>query len=125
MINARFTRNDEGYQKDIDDLQPYFKSFAKDFDCEDWVQKDPDLQQYFFTQKKEFEIHEVIDEYDNDTFWDELPMRLARRDLEINHTTEELKNMSDDERMKKLYDREEVYQDEFEENGLKNLRLPL
>ncbi len=72
--------------------------------------------------KSEYEadIHELIDEYDNNSFWEELPRRLAERDLfnEIGKVTK----LTDVQRTK-LYEIEERYSNEFQKNGLKNVTL--
>ena len=66
--------------------------------------------------------HEVagyINDYDNDTFWEELGWALAERDL-----CKSGKKFSDDERFTRLCRIKSKYEEEFENAGIENLTLP-
>ena len=85
-----------------------------------------EFDQYFPT--RDFEagtpIHEFIDEYDDETFWDELTRRLAERDLVAQlGGWEKVQKLSTEERIRKLGQLEEHYAAEFARHGLENLRL--
>lgn len=85
-----------------------------------------EFDQYFPT--RDFEagtpIHEFIDEYDDETFWDELTRRLAERDLLAQvGGWEKVQKLSTEERIRKLGQLEEHYAAEFARQGLENIRL--
>jgi hypothetical protein len=85
-----------------------------------------EFDQYFPT--RDFEsgtpIHEFIDEYDDETFWDELTRRLAERDLVAQMGGwEKVQRLSTEDRIRKLGQLEEQYAAEFARSGLENLRL--
>lgn len=85
-----------------------------------------EFDQYFPT--RDFEsgtpIHEFIDEYDDETFWDELTRRLAERDLLAQMGSwEKIQKLSTEDRIRKLGQLEEQYAAEFARSGLENLRL--
>lgn len=85
-----------------------------------------EFDQYFPT--RDFEagtpIHEFIDEYDDETFWDELTRRLAERDLLAQvGGWEKVQKLSTEERIRKLGQLEEHYAAEFARHGLENIRL--
>lgn len=83
------------------------------------------LDRYFFTGKMEDKsiARELIDEYDNNTFWDELVDRLAKRDFIGKYGRERVKKMDIKEFFKKLNPFEEKYSSEVRENGLENLEI--
>lgn len=91
------------------------------------VEYDETLQRYFPTRQFEdnCESMKFIEEFENDTFWDELIHRLAIRDLLSEEGEENLKEMVLEERMSREASLCEKYYNEFHENGLKNLRLIL
>jgi len=85
-----------------------------------------EFDQYFPT--RDFEsgtpIHEFIDEYDDETFWDELTRRLAERDLVVQMGGwEKVQRLSTEERIRKLGQLEEHYAAEFARFGVENLHL--
>lgn len=102
----------EEYEK----LQQHIYSFAKDFGLENLIEYDSEYDMFFETREfEDSEINEIIDQYDNDVFWDELAFRLAKRDVR--------KGKNIDESFKKLLDIEEKYSEEFYKNGLKNVKV--
>lgn len=68
------------------------------------------------------QVEEMIEEFEDDMFWERLETDLAHRDLEENHG-EDLKKMGD-EKKADLHDRyHEKWAQEFEKNGLKRLDI--
>ncbi|HCC07881.1 MAG TPA: hypothetical protein DEP72_06965 [Clostridiales bacterium] len=57
---------------------------------------------------------EYIEKYDERVFWEELPFRLAERDIEGSDKTYKTR----EEYMKAVWDKQEVYEEEIENNGL-------
>lgn len=80
-----------------------------------------------FSPTKEFEedleINQYMDEYDDENFWDELVDRLARRDFIKEYGEDAVKKMSWDERIEKEHPFIEKYEEEFEEDGIENLKI--
>jgi hypothetical protein len=97
-------------------LEQHILSYAKDFQLGDLVMEE--AGEYFTTMKLEENLMTLIEEYDEYTFWEQLPAQLAERDMrkEIG-LVKKLK----DEHIERKYEIEETYQEEFHKNGLKNL----
>ena len=111
------------------DTQPYRQleqkllSRAKDFGLEDWVQYDRRRDEYFPTREFEEASPSMgfIEEFQNDSFWDELLHRLVQRDL-VRETGEEAYcNLSFEERFQREQPHEEKWQAELEAHGLDRL----
>jgi len=66
-------------------------------------------------------VRTFIEEYENNTFWEDLVERLADRDLLREFGEEKLSAMSRDEMMIRTMRLEEKYNAEFVANGLDNL----
>ena len=64
-----------------------------------------------------------IDEFEEETFWDELIDRLANRDILREIGEKKLLSINKEERMKIYFDFEERYQEEFEEHGVERLEI--
>lgn len=64
------------------------------------------------------ELREIMDDYDDDAFWDELEERLGRRDFERESSGAEKKG--DDKEMEAF---REYYADEFETFGIDRLEI--
>ena len=122
MLHAHDTeKSDDIYQA----LEQKILGYAKDFGCGDKIVFDPKLQQHFPTRAYEEseEIQGVIDDYDNETFWDELSDRLATRDLVRQHGAERLDSMTPKDRIHAFCEAESLYADEFETNGLDRVEI--
>jgi hypothetical protein len=84
----------------------------------------PEYDKYFPTRIFEdaSSAHGFIDEYDNDSFWEELVNRLAERDLiRQEGGLSNVLRLSIEERLEKQFQLEGKYAVEFEENGLENI----
>lgn len=118
----------KGYQIQKENNDPYEEleqrilSYVKDFHLENLVVFDRKLGKYFTT--REFEdsrIMKHIEEYENNSFWEELIEHLAERDLIKQYGEEHVIQMDPFERFSKLTELEEKYSREFEQNGLDNV----
>lgn len=109
--------------RELEELEQYVLSFYKDFGMERYITFDEDLKKFFTTTDFEdiSKVNDYIDDYNDNTFWDELIFRLARRDLIERYGEEAVMNMDWEERMSKEEVFIEEYEDEFEKNGIKNL----
>ena len=88
----------------------------------DLVEYDDKLKKHFPTRLYEDTAKAMafIEEYDNDSFWEELAQRLATRDL-IQKEGKKLETMDRWERLNKQFDLAEQYTQEFVEHGLERL----
>ncbi|OLS01858.1 hypothetical protein [Tissierella creatinophila] len=111
--------------KEYEDIKQYVYSFAKQFGYEDLIEFDKEFNMFFETRKHdESKINELISEYDNEVFWDELSSNLAKRDISKEYIGEK-KDINHEELMRKIWSREEEYNEEFYENGLDNVTVDL
>lgn len=112
---------------------------------EDLIEKFEDLQAYLFAQAKSFGLEHLadetiddeacpsdeledseemmgyIDEYDNETFWNQLCDRLALRDACNKYGEEAIKNMDPEERFKVISEIECDYQEIVSQHGLEKV----
>ena len=112
-------------------LQP-FLGYATQFACADLVEEPEEgLFNFSAAMPEEPGVSEVVNDYDEDTFWQELVTRLAMRDYERIHgrpaepdpdgapETDEQHEARDAE----LQRLEDGYWREFESDGVKHLEL--
>lgn len=118
--------DETGYKKKSDEateLEDYFISYAKDFGCEDMTEE---FHGKTLLKEEIYEkIQEIMDEYDDYIFWNELETRMGKRDFERTKTEDEEKQMRENggwypERVHELYDR---YAEEFEKYGIGRLEI--
>jgi hypothetical protein len=125
IMNAHQIKDDprtKRYRK----LEQKILSFAENMGFSHLVEYAPEHDKYFPTRMFEeaSSAHGFIDDYDNDTFWEELINRLAERDLIIQEGgLSSMLRLSVEERLEKQFRLEEKYAVEFEENGLENVRI--
>ncbi|PXF58474.1 MAG: hypothetical protein C4B58_06330 [Deltaproteobacteria bacterium] len=125
ILNAHKVGNDpetEEYEK----LEQKFYSYAEDMGYGDLITYDTKLKRFFPTKKfdETSKYRDLIDEFENDTFWDELIHRLVERDLiKQEGGVKNIMNMNFRERLEKEEPLEKKYATEFEANGLENIRI--
>ncbi len=73
--------------------------------------------------ENDFELGKLMDEYDRETFWDELALRLAERDIERVYGRGAKASLPPEEYKVLLDDRTEVYDDEFDKHDIANIRI--
>jgi hypothetical protein len=108
---------------EIHDLEKYLFSLASEFGAES-------LTEVFHGEliaSDEFsgEMQDVMDDYDEQTFWQELEVTLGKRDFENSITEAEIKEMKENngwypDRIHEIY---EKWSSEFEENGVDRLGI--
>ena len=100
-------------------------SHANEMGCDTWVEASQELNGYYPTQ--EFEEHsgvfDAIDRYNDNSFWDELVIRLAERDAQANAESRGSRISGLEELRELAAPFENKYADEFYTNGLDNLFL--
>ena len=123
MANAH--RTDDRIEK-YNEIQDYIFSFAKDFGFEEYSDDDAVGDGKFYptrTFEEDADINKLHDEYDEETFWDEIIDRLGHRDSIKKYGVDKIKKMSREERFDKLCKCEEKYAEEVEENGVERLEI--
>jgi len=98
---------------------------APDFDLSDLVEIDSSQNQYRPTRKLEDETGawQLLDEYDDRAFWEELIVRMAERDVAGMPGKGDVSAMSQDEYERLVKPLEEKYAGEFHANGIERLTL--
>jgi hypothetical protein len=122
MINSHRTDNiEERYEE----LEQYILSFSEEFGSENYVEFDEELNRFFTTREfeEDAEIEHYKEEYDDNTFWDELIYRLARRDLIKTYGEAAVFTMTTDELLDKEQPFIDRYELEFERYGIDNLEI--
>lgn len=127
LANAiRTGRPDDKHIKEYEDMEDYIFSFAKQFGYTKYVHEDDAYKgKYFPTRdfEEDLNLHELIQEYDEESFWEELPDRLGQRDFHRKYTSREISNMNQEERFTKLCECIEEWQEEIYKNGLENISI--
>ncbi|MFC5406879.1 hypothetical protein [Cohnella soli] len=117
LANASRTgaEGDERLEK-YEEIQYFILSYAKQFQADDVVKAEGN--EFYTTMDFEEKLMPVVEEYDDYIFWEQISMKLAKRDLlrEIGPVS----NLKA-EHKERMYEIEEQYEIEFEKNGLKNL----
>ncbi|KIL34184.1 hypothetical protein SD71_21190 [Cohnella kolymensis] len=100
-----------------EEIYDYILSHATTFEADDVVQQEG--KQFYTTMDFDESIMPIVEDYDDYTFWEQLSLKLAERDL-----LRELGPVSFNEaHRERMYEIAEEYEIEFEKNGLKNLTL--
>ena len=112
-------------KKQYQDVVQKFYSYAEEMGYENLIKADKALNKYFETIEYEenSKVNEIIENYDNATFWDELVSGLALRDAQEIEGNDAFNKMSPEERIQLLYPLEEKYHEEFMANDLANLQI--
>ena len=114
-------KTEEGPEtEEFRNLEQKFLALAKEMGFEHFVEYDADMKKYFPTHEYEetSSVMDVIVDYDNESFWDELTERLAYRDLILQEGKDKVLGMDFEERFAKTEVLREKYSDEFYRNGL-------
>ncbi len=100
-------------------------SYAKQMGMESSIKYDKGLERYVPTSNyEESGKHmQFIDLYDDDVFWDGLSYKLSLRDLIEQEGQTAVEKMDFTERGSKLIQLQEWYEEEFDQNGIKNVKV--
>lgn len=109
------------------DLEQKIFSLANEAGFGDLIKYYPEHKEYFPTKKYDetSPVMEFVEEFENDTFWDELVERLSIRDLIRQEGEENLMKMSLEERFKKDESIRQKYWREFVDHGIENLNISI
>lgn len=123
MANAWRTKNQK---KEYEGIESYIFSLAPKFGLDQYVDhEESDGKRYYPTGlfEAETDVDKLHEEYDEETFWDELADRLGERDFFEKHTKEEIEKMSKNKWFTKLYERIDAISRELNRHGLERLRV--
>jgi hypothetical protein len=96
---------------------------AKAAGCGEWVTYDGKENVYSPSNLLDEKCHGLLDEYNDETFWEELVSRLAIRDIEEERGQNALEKMSPEEQERVIRGMEERYQTETEMHGIDRLEI--
>lgn len=106
---------------EYDEVEQAVMARAPAFKADDIVVFDVKERRWFLGKEFDRRMHEMIDEYDLEAFYDELTYGLAHRDMILDIGEEEVKGMSDEDFRKAEEPYLEKYDDEFEKYGIERL----
>lgn len=117
-------RNAEDAEEYLE-IEEYLFSLADELGFEGYAEYNEDIEGYIPSLQFEAEtnIRELINEYEDSVFWDQLISRLAYRDLVRLYGVEGIKNMDRKELLEKQEAVVKSYIQEFSRNGVENLEV--
>src|SRR3989344_1827569 len=112
MANAIHDRSKEDpIDEDIDKIEHYIHSFAKDFGFEKFIEYDKERKEYFPTNELDELMQTYIDEYEEHFFWEEFFHRMSNRDFARAYSKKEIETME----LKELFEKEEPFRNKWED----------
>lgn len=108
-----------------EDMEQQVLSYAKALEVSHLVAYDSEEELHYLTREFEekTDISDLITEYQDSIFWDELVQRLAARDFMRTYSENEIKSMAIEERIEKEAPFISRYEEVFTESGIDNLEL--
>lgn len=123
VMNAHKTEEDPSTEK-YSKLEQKIFSFANKMGCENLIEYDKEMNRYFPTKEfDEGQGMQYIDEYNNDSFWDELLDRIVVRDVIQKIGEKKARELTFEECLEVEEPLREKYSIEFEQNGLDNIEI--
>jgi hypothetical protein len=106
------------------DFEQKIYSYARAFGFTNLIMYDEEFGKYFPTNEHDMNspARPFIDEFENETFWDELTERMAQRDMK-RELGEKLIKMTREEKFKLYHDFEKKYSKEFKKHGIERLKI--
>ena len=121
MANAQRTdAPDDPHMKEYNEIADYIYSFAKDFGFPDDFEAGLEFSDGEDDPPEASRLHE---EYDEETFWDELCDRFGERDFFRKYSKDEIKKMNHEEYFIKMQECIIGYENEAEEHGIERLEI--
>lgn len=112
--------------KKYEQIENYIFSFARDFGMGKFVDyEEKDGDKYYPTRmfEEETDVQKLLEEYDDKNFWDEAVERFGDRDFLRKYGKEVIKKMDNEERFIKNTECQEIYENEFNENGIDRIGI--
>lgn len=114
--------------KEYEEIESFIFSHAKQFGFSEYVDDEFASEGAFYPTgqfEEETKVGLLHEEYDNDSFWEELIDRLARRDVVRKIGEEVLQNLEGIDRVMKLEYAQEKYEKIFSEVGLDAIEVKM
>ncbi|MFA5986960.1 MAG: hypothetical protein WC819_06465 [Parcubacteria group bacterium] len=108
------------------DIEEYVLSHAKDFGLEHLAALDDEDGQTVVPSPEleaDEELDRIIEEYDDETFWEELIERMTIKDIFSSIDEEDVESMKEEEFVELHETIRTKYEEEFAENGVMNIDL--
>jgi hypothetical protein len=107
--------------EDIGKIEQHVYSFAGAYGADDLIEKEGAT--YSPTGAFDDALLPLIDEYDEEGFWDTLIEMLSARDLAAEHGERGMQKLNKEELSEQMEERASVYEEEFEEYGVERLQI--
>ncbi|EKS01757.1 hypothetical protein LEP1GSC125_3937 [Leptospira mayottensis 200901122] len=109
----------------FEDMEQQVLSYAKALEVSHLVAYDNEEELHYLTREFEekTDISDLITEYQDSIFWDELIQRLAVRDFIRTYSESEIKGMAIEERIEKEAPFISKYEEIFTESGIETLEI--
>lgn len=121
LING--PRSKEERVENYADMEQSIYKMAEAFGLGHLIEYSEEFKEYMPTHEyEEDEFNDYIDAYDTSVFWDELVMRLARRDA-LNYAGDVDQNITKAALKEMQLGFEEKYEEEIEANGIMHLKI--
>jgi hypothetical protein len=102
-----------------EDLEQYIFSLSRDFEAGDGIYYDEEEEYYYLSEDLRDTVEVIIDEYEEDVFWDQLTHKLATIDLKREVSI----NASIEQKINRLFQLKARYEKYFLENGLDKIDI--
>ena len=108
---------------DFEDLESKILEKAGHSGLGDWIEFDEESQRFRVKQEMEERLfyHECYDEFRNESFWDELAVRMADRDLARAIGLAAWEKLSEEDRRTRTAAWEKRYWEEFSKHGVERV----
>src|SRR3989344_1830579 len=127
LANAqRDGSNENPNLEEYEAIENYIFSFAKQFGLSEYVDDEEAAKGKFYPTRvfeEETDIQKLIEEYDEEIFWDELIDRMGDRDFFRHYSKVEIQKMTQDERFKNLYEFIDKWADEINKHGIERIKI--
>jgi hypothetical protein len=120
MANAiRDGSKEDPHMKEYEEITDHIFSLAPQFG----FTKDFEHELECGDHEEVSEVSRLHEEYDENTFWEELSDRLGDRDFYVAYSESEWKKMNEEERFIKRQECDIKWEEEFENNGIERLGI--
>lgn len=110
---------------EFEDLESKVLEKASHSGLGDWIEFDEETQRHRMREEVEERMfyHECYEEFRNESFWDELAVRMADRDLARAIGQEAWEKLTEEERRARTTNWEKRYWDEFTRHGIDHVAV--
>lgn len=102
-----------------EDLEQYIFSLSRDFEAGEGIYYDEEEEYYYLSEDLRDTVEVIIDEYEENVFWDQLTHKLATIELKREVTIE----ASIEQKINRLFQLKARYEKYFLENGLDKIDI--